>query len=67
VESWDSVLPDVLHALRSLLCTATNAMLHKLFFGFHRSPSQALPSWLLQSCPVIFIKTCDSSKHDAVE
>ena len=29
---WELVLPDVLHSLRSLLCTATNATPHERFF-----------------------------------
>jgi len=67
VESWESVFPDGLHASRSLLCTATNAMPHELFFGLHRSPSEkTLPSWLLRSGPVFLRKHARSGKHDDV-
>ena len=29
---WEAVLPDALHAIRSLLCTATNSTPHERFF-----------------------------------
>ena len=29
-QKWEAVLPDVMHSLRSLLCTATNATPHEL-------------------------------------
>ena len=35
-ESWQLVLPDVLHSVRSLLCTATNETPHERFLGFPR-------------------------------
>ena len=68
MESWESVLPDVLHASGSLLCTATNAKPHELLFGFHRKPpsGKTLPSWLLRSGSVFLKKHARSSKHDDV-
>ena len=33
-EYWQDALPDVLHSVRSLLCTATNETPHERFFGF---------------------------------
>jgi len=34
ISKWKLVLSDVLHAERSLLCTATNATLHEMFLFF---------------------------------
>ena len=34
VKYWQVVLPDALHSVRSLLCTATNETPHERFFGF---------------------------------
>ena len=48
-EQWDQVLPDALHAIRSLLCTATNQTPHERFFSFERRSmlGSSLPAWLL--------------------
>ena len=52
---WEAVLPEALHAVRSLLCTATNTTPHKRFLGFERWSmlGRALPSWLIQPGPVL--------------
>ncbi|XP_042221042.1 uncharacterized protein LOC121865597 [Homarus americanus] len=34
--NWESVLPDALHSIRSLLCTATNKRPHQKLFNFQR-------------------------------
>ena len=34
VERWEDVLPDALHAVRSLLRTSNNSTPHERFFGF---------------------------------
>ena len=51
---WQDVLPEVLHATRSLLCTATNETPHDLFFKFPRKAAvgASLPTWLLNPGPV---------------
>jgi len=36
VEHWEAVLPDALHSIRSLLCTATNETPHERLFNFKR-------------------------------
>lgn len=36
IESWESVLPDVLHSIQSLLCTSTNCTLHEKLFNFQQ-------------------------------
>lgn len=42
------VLSDVLHSIRTLLCTSTNATPHKRFFKFQRKSTtgQAVSAWL---------------------
>ena len=45
---WQEVLPDALHSVRSLLCTATNATPHERFCMFQRRSASgtSIPSWL---------------------
>ena len=52
---WEAVLPEALHAVRSLLCTATNATPHERFLEFNRrsTSGRALPSFLIQQGPVL--------------
>lgn len=47
-ECWQDVLPDALHSIRSLLCTATNSTPHERFFLFQRRSTNgpSVPSWL---------------------
>ena len=47
-DDWESVLPEALHAVRSLLCTATNNEPHERFFKFQRRSGlgRTHPSWL---------------------
>ena len=47
---WQDVLPDALHSVRSLLCTATNETPHERFFAFQRKSSVggSVPSWLME-------------------
>jgi len=48
VSDWETVLPDALHCLRTLLCTSTNSTPHDRLFSFPRRSSigPSLPSWL---------------------
>jgi len=45
---WELILPDVLHAVRTLLCTATSASPHEKFFPFSRRSMlcRSLSSWM---------------------
>ena len=54
ISRWQEVLPEVLHATRSLLCTATNATPHDRIFSFPRKSTTgpSLPDWLLKPGPV---------------
>lgn len=66
INQWERVLPYVLHSLRSLLCTSTNATPHELFFSFHRKSSYgvSLPAWLTKSGPVLLRKFVRDGKND---
>ena len=65
VELWESVLPDALHSMRSLLCTATNSTPHERLFSYPRKAAcgEALPSWLLDSDSVLLRKVVRDSKY----
>ena len=49
-EQWQLVLLDVLHSIRSLLCTATNETSYERFMNFSRRSSTgiSIPSWLAE-------------------
>ena len=66
ITQWESVLPQVLHSVRSLLCTSTNATPHERFFGFPRRSALgvSLPTWLSKSGPVLLKRHVRRSKHD---
>ena len=66
ITQWERVLHDVLHPLRSLLCTSTNATPHELFFNFNRkSPNGfTLPAWLTKPGPVLLRNFVRASKND---
>ena len=48
MSDWETILPDALHAIRSLLCTATNVSPHERLFNFDRrsTSGKSLPSWV---------------------
>ncbi|KAL7637910.1 UNVERIFIED_CONTAM: hypothetical protein RMT77_011523 [Armadillidium vulgare] len=58
MQTWELVLPDALHSIRSLLCTATNATPHERLFSFPRKTSLGLsiPSWLVEPGSVLLKK-----------
>ena len=45
---WETVLPNALHSIRSLLCTATNTTPHDRMFNFVRKSTsgKTIPSWV---------------------
>lgn len=65
---WQMVLPDALHAVRSLLCTATNATPHERLFNYARRSSvgDTIPSWLCHPGPVLLKRHVRASKTDAL-
>ena len=52
---WEKVLPDALHSIRSLLCTATSETPHERLFQFPRKSlnGTSLPKWLSNPGPVL--------------
>ena len=52
---WEDVLPEALHAVRSLVCLSTNETPHERFFRFPRRAmfGTTLPSWLLSPGTVL--------------
>ena len=55
MERWQDVLPDALHSLCSLLCTATNCSPHERLFNYERRSSTggSVPSWIITPGPVL--------------
>ena len=47
--AWETILPDALHSIRSLLCTATNTTPHERMFNYTRKSTSgnSMPSWLI--------------------
>ena len=56
----------MLHSLRSLLCTATNATPHESLFNFHRKSCAelSLPSWLTKTGPAYLRNFNPAGKND---
>jgi len=54
---WELILPDALHAVRTLLCTATNASPHERFFPFSRRSmlGRSLPTWMITPGTVLLM------------
>ena len=66
ITHWQDVLPDALHSLRSLLCTATNATPHERFFKFERRSSTggSVPTWLSTPGLVLLKQHVSTNKSD---
>ena len=63
---WQDVLPDALHSIRSLLCTATNSTPHERMFLFQRRSTSgtSLPTWLTEEKTALLRKHVRTSKQD---
>ena len=65
---WQVVLPDVLHSIRSLLCTcaATNETPHERFFRFPRRSSfgASILTWMAELGPVLLKRHVRPTKAD---
>ncbi|XP_069784502.1 uncharacterized protein [Narcine bancroftii] len=63
---WQEVLPTVLHSIRLLLCTVTNATPHELMFTFSRKSrlETTLPAWLIAPGPVLLRRHVRRRKTD---
>ena len=68
INRWQEVLPEALHSVRSLLCTATNSTPHERFLSFPRrsSSGSSIPTWLMSPGPVLLKNFDRSSKHDSL-
>jgi len=55
IKHFQEVHPNVLHSIRTLLCTATNKTPHKNLSSFARQSTSgsSIPTWLATSWPVI--------------
>ena len=64
---WDSVLPEALAAIRSLVCTATGETPHSRFMNFDRRGSIgiSLPNWL-RSGKQVYLKNFVRNKDDPI-
>jgi len=71
-EQWDQIIPDALHAIRSLLCTTTNQTPHERFLCFERRSmlGRTLPAWLLTPGTVLmkrFVRNKNNPLIDRVK
>jgi len=68
IAQWECVLPDVLHSIRSLLCTATNGTPHERLFHFtcRSTFGVSIPTWLSAPGPVFLKRHLRSSKYDPI-
>ena len=66
LSEWESVLPDALHSIRSLLCTATNETPHDRMFNFSRKSTsgKSIPSWVKPG-PIYVKNHTRKTKYDA--
>lgn len=66
IDQWESVLQEALHAIRSLLCTATNCTPHERMFIYPRRSSNGttVPTWLSVPGPVYLRKHVRTNKYE---
>ena len=66
ISKWEVVLPQVLHSVRSLLCTTKNDTPHKRFFEFRRRSilGVSVPTWLSSPETVYVRKHARQSKFE---
>lgn len=66
IQCWEMVLHDVLHSIRSLLCTATNETPHERLFNFPRKSTTgtSLPAWLLNDSKALMKRHTNQSKYE---
>ena len=66
INNWEQVLPQALHSIRSLLCTATNTTPHDRLFKYHRKSETgtSLPEWLTTPGTVLMKRNVQHSKYE---
>ena len=64
--AWQRVLPDALHSIRTLLCTATNETPHERMLAFQRRSSNgdSVPTRLSTPGRVLLKRHVRESKYD---
>ena len=64
-QCWEDVLPDALHSIRSLLCTATNTTPHDRLFKYSRKSTSgtSIPEWVKPG-PIYIRNHSRTSKND---
>jgi len=69
ISQWESVIPQALQSLRSLLCTSTNETPHERLLKFPRRSSFGLsvPTWLTEESETVFLKRHVRNKYDPLE
>ena len=62
----ETVFPEALHSIKSLLCTETNATSHERLFSYQqRSPSgHSVPSWFAVQGPVQLQCHASTNKYE---
>ena len=67
-DQLERVLPKALHAIRSLLCTATNQTPHERMFSFPRRAisGMAMPSWLLDQNTTVLLRRFVRTKKEPI-
>nr|XP_026485607.1 uncharacterized protein LOC113393110 [Vanessa tameamea] len=65
IENWELALPQALHSIRSLLCTATNCTPHERMFTHTRKSANgvSVPSWLINSEHALMRKCNRTNKY----
>ena len=65
---WESVLPEALHSVHSLINISTGVSRHERFFNFQRKTSSgtSLPVWLTTPGPVLLRNFRRTSKYDPI-
>jgi len=65
ISKWEMVLPESLHAIRSLLCTSTNCTPHERMFTHARRSTNGttIPSWLANPGKVLMKSHVRTSKY----
>lgn len=66
IQHWQSVLPDALHSVRSLLSTSTNATPHERLLNYPRriTTGTSVPTWLSTPGPVLLKRHIRPNKTD---
>ena len=66
INEWELVITEALHAIRSLLCTSTNATPHERMFSHPRRSASgvSIPSWLAVPGKVYMKRQVKGSKYE---